>query len=211
MKFITFIAARGEAEAFGKWILKSFAPGFASQSAGCSVNLVASGETRSEWDVILEIWSDSADILLLLDAPEIRQKLRRIASYRVLEAIEKDDGVQRARPTPGIKLVAAWIGRDDVAREDLRRHWDEHVPLANRIHIGVRRYVRNWVTALASAPTPFPPPYQGFAFQYFDSQADLIERSFDRPESVQIIADDVADFISSHEVLLTTEYLFKAP
>lgn len=115
--------------------------------------------------------------------------------------------MQRARPTPGIKLVAAWIGRDDVAREDLRRHWDEHVPLANRIHIGVRRYVRNWVTALASAPTPFPPPYQGFAFQYFDSQADLIERSFDRPESVQIIADDVADFISSHEVLLTTEYL----
>lgn len=210
MKIITFLSATEDAEEFGQWMLATFAPSLASRTNGCCVNRVMPGGPAPEWDVVLETWSDSDDLLSLLDSPELRRRASRIASYKTLEIVEKDEGVQRAGPTPGIKLIAAWVGRNDVARDELRRHWDEHVPLANRIHIGVQRYVRNWVEAVAAATMPFPPAYQGVAFQYYASHQDLIDRSFDKPESVQIIADDVADFISHHAVFLTTEYLIKS-
>ena len=208
MKLITFLAAKGNAEDFGRWVLEDFAPELALRIAGCAVNIVMPGEAPPSWHVVLETWSDSAEALPEPQAAELRSRCECIASYRVLELVEKDDGVPRGRPAPGIKLMAPWIARSDVERSEIRRHWDEHVPLANRIHVGARRYVRNWVEFPAG---PAAPPYQGIAFQYFDSRKDLIERSFDRPESVQLIADDVADFIARHEVLLTTEYLLKAP
>lgn len=210
MKIISFFAAQEDPEEFRQWILSTFAPTLAAEADGCCVNLVMPDARSPEWDAVMETWSDSAGLLSALNAPELSRRVRRIANYQVLEIVEKDEGVLRGRPTSGIKLIAAWVGRNDVAREDLKHHWDEHVPLANRIHIGVQRYVRNWVEAVPVAPTPVPPAYQGIAFQYFATQQDLLERSFDKPENIQIITEDVADFISHHDVLLTTEHLIKA-
>lgn len=211
MKFMTFLAATQDPSAFGDWVLRQFGPMLAAQAQGCVVNLVVPGESTPVWDAVLELWSDSDDVLALLDTPELRMRAARSVTYAVTELPGKDSAARRGQPTSGIKLIAAWTGRDDVAPTEIRRHWDEHVPLANRIHIGCERYVRNWVTALAIAPSPYPPAYRGVAFQYFASQQDLVERSFDKPESVQVINDDVADFLASCDVLLATEYLLKAP
>ena len=211
MKIISFFAAQEDPEEFQQWVLSTFAPAIAAEAEGCCVNLVTPHTPSPEWDVVLETWSDSAELLSFLNSPTLRQRANRIASYVVQEMVEKDEGILQGWPTAGIKLIAPWTGRNDVAPTELKHHWDEHVPLANRIHIGVQRYVRNWVDAVAVAPTLFPPAYQGIAFQYFATQEDLIERSFDKPESIQIIADDVADFIAHHDVLLTTEHLIKAP
>ena len=210
MKFLVFLTGRGDASVFRTWVAERFAPDLAARVEACVLNQVLDGSPSDTWTALVEAWGDGADVLACCDTAELRGRAARIAAYACTEVVEKDDGVVRGEPTPGVKLIAPWIGRDDVARTQIRRHWDEHVPLANRIHIGVRRYVRNWIEGVALAPTPFPPPYQGVAFQYFDSPKDLAERSFDRPESVQIITDDVADFITRHEVLLATEHVIKA-
>ena len=99
-----------------------------------------------------------------------------------------------------------WIGRSELTPAEQRRHWDEHVPLANRIHVGCTRYVRNWVEAPTANHGAAAPPYQGIAMQHFLTEQDLRERSFDSPTSVQVIKDDVAEFIAEHLVLQTIEY-----
>lgn len=133
-----------------------------------------------------------------------------MVSYRVTELVEKDELRTAGAPTPAVKLIAAWQARTDIARTEARRHWDEHVPLANRIHIGCVRYVRNWVDALAMSSSACPRPYQGIAFQYFRTREDLEQRSFDTPQSVHVIQNDVAEFIASFDVLIASEYIFEA-
>ena len=108
-----------------------------------------------------------------------------------------------------MKLIAAWEARDDVTRTEVRRHWDEHVPLANRIHVGCAALRAQLGRCVGCELEPSARPYQGFAFQYFRTQQDLVERSFDRPESRAIIEADVADFLASCDVLLATEYVFE--
>jgi hypothetical protein len=215
VKFISFLAAGQDAgqdaPAFCNWVLHEFAPALAPQVRGLVVNCVLPAASAPVWDIVIETWCDPEPELSMLDTPELRARAARSVTFAVDELVGKDNGFARGQPTIGVKLIAPWTGRDDVSRTEIRRHWDEHVPLANRIHIGCERYVRNWVTSLVMAPTPYPPAYQGIAFQYFASQQDLVERSFDKPESVQVITDDVADFLASCDVLVTREYLLKAP
>ena len=125
------------------------------------------------------------------------------AWYAVTELVGKDVGPPRSWPTAGIKWIVPWIGRSDVPPAERRRHWDEHVELANRVHVGVSRYVRNWVDSPLSAGAP---PYQGIAMQHFPSEADARERLFDSPASVRLITGDVAKFIADHLVLPSAEY-----
>lgn len=205
-----FLGARGEADAFGDFVLGRFAADVAARGRRCVVDCVLPGHTADLWDAVVEVPAESGEVADWLEAPALRERAARVAVYAVSESIGKDDGLARGRPTPGVKVIVPWVGRDDVARSEQRRHWDEHVPLANRIHVGVRRYERNWVDALVLAPTPEPPAYQGVACQQFDSFDDLEKRSFDRPESVRVIQDDVADFIARFWVLLATEHVLDA-
>lgn len=207
-KTIVFLSASGDPAALGDWLRSDFGPELAPHCAELTLNLVLPGEHRSRWDAALEIKAPDDTVFRALNDTALRSRVSHMAAYTTTELVGKDDGLVRGRPTPGIKLVAAWTGRSDVAPTERRRHWDEHVPLANRIHVGVRRYVRNWVESLALAPTPHPPAYQGIATQQFDSLQDLQERSFDKPESVPVIQNDVADFLDQVDVLITTEHCF---
>ena len=170
-----------------------------------SVNLVQRGDIAPPWDIVIEAWVNAAELVASLDDDDLRPLVAARAIYRVEELVEKDQGPAEAWPVSGIRLIVPWTGRGDVTPAEQRRHWDEHVPLANRVHVGVTRYVRNWVEAVVGDAAGVP-PYQGIASQHYPSERDLHERSFDTPASVRVIHDDVAEFIAEPVVLRVTEY-----
>lgn len=199
MKQIIFLQSQGPVETLHERLLQHFAAGGRSIGANVSVNLVA--DAAAPWHAVLEVWHGTRNAAgLSLSA--LDDVIAKRATYRVTELVEKDTGVEPGWPTAGVRLIVPWIGRHDVSPTELRRHWDEHVPLANRIHVGVSRYVRNWVEGSDAGA----PPYQGIASQHFATVQDLLERSFDSPESVPVIMNDVADFIAEPVVLQVIEY-----
>ncbi len=206
MKQIMFLKSDGPTTALRDTLLARFT---SAPPAGClaaAVNVVQSGAEPAPWDIVIELWLDRRNPAAPFALFGVIPPGTRVATCLVEELVEKDAGPARGWPTPGIKMIVPWIGRADVPPHEQRRHWDEHVPLANRIHVGVTRYVRNWIEqSTASAPLPTP-AWQGIAMQLFASEADLRDRLFDRPENVQVILDDVADFIASHDALVVTEY-----
>jgi uncharacterized protein (TIGR02118 family) len=155
------------------------------------------------WHVVIEAWTDASTLHEVLQATVPPRLVARRATYRVEELVEKDTGPAAGWPVAGVRLLVPWTRRRDVSPSECRRHWDEHVVLANRIHVGVTRYVRNWVEAVDGDDAP---AYQGIASQHYPSERDLRERAFDAPASVQVINDDVAEFIAEPVVLQVTEY-----
>lgn len=201
-----FLKADGPARALQDALLARYAEALPPGCLGCAVNVVQAAGDPAPWDAVLELWLDArspAAPFALLGAIPPRT---RIANFMVEELVEKDAGPPRGWPTPGIKMIVPWTGRADVPPADQRRHWDEHVPLANRIHVGVSRYVRNWIERSAASAHAAAPAWQGIAMQSFASEADLRERLFDTPASVQVILDDVAEFIADHVALTVVEY-----
>lgn len=202
MKHIVFLEADGPVPALHERQLERWARGTPPGCDALTVNAVLPGDAPAPWDAVVELWTSSATLApALLD--ELRAGSARWAAYRVTEMVEKEVGTSPGWPTPGIKMIVPWFGRPDVTRAEQRRHWDEHVPLANRIHVGVSRYVRNWVEARLPSDAP---DYGGIAMQSFPTLADLQERLFDAPASVQVILDDVAEFIADHVALTVAEY-----
>lgn len=206
MKFIVFLKAApasGRAGLAG-WLAETGAPTLAAHADRCVLNLVA-GAADARFDAAVELWAADAEVLAALNARAWTAVADSVA-YAVDEHIEKADFTPPAAGrTAAVKLVAGWTRRVDVSPAEARRHWDEHVPLANRIHVGCERYVRHWVRGVAQAHARDVPCYQGIAFQYYRTAEDLRERSFDRPESVAIIHDDVADFLTNTDVLIVEE------
>lgn len=200
MKHFVFLKALGPSRSLQSEALEAF--GAAPFEA--TVNLVQGDDDSVPWHVVIEAWTDErtlADFMSRL-LPLISAR----AVYRVTELVEKDEGPGAGWPVAGVRMIVPWIGRSDVGPVEQRRHWDEHVPLANRIHVGVTRYVRNWVEGTVGDDARSAPPYRGIASQHYPSERDLRERSFDSPASVQVIVDDVADFIAEHTVLQVVEY-----
>ncbi|TLX70632.1 hypothetical protein FAS41_27370 [Pseudomonas nicosulfuronedens] len=161
------------------------------------------------YDLLLEQAGDSPKVLDVLYRQFADQAT--LASYLVEECVEKDSPTLPADTGPnGRKLVTCWRARADLTSAQTRQRWDEHVPLAKRIHVGCQRYERNWVQALVRASGDFPPIYAGFAFQYFASAQDLAERLFDTPENAGVIQRDVDAFIAAFEVQVCTDWLHGA-
>ncbi len=205
MKHIILLQARCSPGELHDCLLVRFRSPTVSASR-VAVNLVQKTDTAVPWDAIVEIWSEQADIRSSWDDKEMDQHAARRVVYRVAEFVEKDTGPERGWPTSGPKLIVPWIGRAELTPAERRRHWDEHVPLATRIHVGCTRYVRNWIEAPAPNTDSTTPPYQGIAMLHFPTEQDLRERSFDTPASVQVIEDDTTEFIAEHVVLQTSEY-----
>jgi EthD domain len=205
VKHIVFLEARGPAAQLHACLLAGV-PSRMRGITALAVNLVQGADPGTPWHAVLELWGDQTLAQSPWEDAEIDRRVARRAVYRVTELVEKDVGPARRWPTAGPKLIVPWIGRRELTPAEQRRHWDEHVPLANRIHVGCTRYVRNWVEASAPNLAATTPPYQGIAIQHFLTEQDLRERSFDSPASVQVIQDDVAEFIAEYMALQTVEY-----
>jgi hypothetical protein len=130
-------------------------------------------------------------------------------SYLVSEVVEKDQQTfVRGERAPGVNLVSAITWGEGKNDQQGRQGWRHHGPLACRIHIGMTRYVQNYIEQVL---TPGAPPYNGVAMLYFPALVDLEQRLYDRPESAELIGADVRSFVNLAKIVTfyTTQYTLK--
>lgn len=129
------------------------------------------------------------------------------ASARVLETVEKDDLLRPVGVAPGVKFLSLMRFHADLPEPAARRLWAHHAPLALRVHIGMARYVRDWVLALAPETAP---RFHGIAELHFPSVEAMTTRWFDSESGRAAIVHDVGHFLDRATRLYTTEHVLKA-
>lgn len=138
---------------------------------------------------LVEAWGERSALGRLAEA---LRTVRSPGAYFVEAWQEKGaDVVPEDRESQ--KAVGILVRHWDLAPGDIRRGWDEHVPLALRIHRGMTSYTRNWVVD----PLPHSADFFGFAMLRFASARSLEEEYFIHPEeeSRAAIIADVARFV----------------
>lgn len=94
------------------------------------------------------------------------------------------------------KMVVVLHKKDGLTRDEFRKYWrDVHGEIGARMP-GVRKYVQNHAVADGA-------PFDGIAEMWFDSPADM-QAAFSS-EAAQEAARDVANFLSSQQVVLVEE------
>lgn len=151
------------------------------------------------YDAVIELWSDTA---LAIDADRLRADWMQADIHISTEVV----GKPAARPmqtgaTPGLSQLSFIRAIDGLPRAEVERHWDEHIPLAREIHVGMDRYVQD---RLSPAD-----PWFGMAHLHFPSEAALREGLFRSPEDVAVIGADVAEFVSDYATMLAIEHVVK--
>jgi len=150
------------------------------------------------YDAVVEIWADAPVAPDAFDGGWDRAIVR--ASTPVIgKAPMAEVGVG---VTPGLSQLSFIRAIDGMARAEVERHWDEHIPLARDIHVGMNRYVQD---RLSPAD-----PWFGMAHLHFPDEAALREGLFRNADDVALIIADVAEFVQDYATMLAVEHVVKA-
>jgi hypothetical protein len=162
------------------------------------------------FDAVVDCWGAEAalDHALLALAAALPDAAPIVA--RVCETVEKDELPRPPGRAPGIKFLSLMCFQPDLPPAVARRLWSHHAALALRVHVGMARYVRDWVTSLPDGPLPVP-RFQGIAELHFPSEEAMRERWFDSEAGRAAIVHDVGHFLSRASRLYTTEHVLKTP
>lgn len=155
------------------------------------------------YDAVVEIWSD-APIDLAADGVLAGWGTVDIRSSQAV--IGKAPG--NAAPTgitPGLSQLSFIQAIDGMPRAEIERHWDEHIPLACAIHVGINRYVQDRLSP-ASADAR---PWFGMAHLHFPDEAALRDGLFRTPDDIAVISADVAEFVRDYATMLAIEHVVK--
>ena len=154
-------------------------------------------EEAPPYDVVAEIWLDDAGgSRRVLSAPGC------VAVYRVGTSIEKDEPYDLDAP-PRVKLFSFITPVAGLTDREFRRHWDEHVPIALRVHTACAQYVRHFVEA--SLPDDAP-PVRGIGMIAMRTVHDLTLRMFNSPQGQADVVADTAEFVGNRLVFHATEH-----
>lgn len=162
-------------------------------------------------DAVFDLWGapealDAADGWLAAALPGAPR-----ASVRVAETVEKDELPRLpGQAAPGVKFLSLMRFHDDLPAAAAKRLWAHHAALALRVHVGMARYVRDWVERAAPGPSPVE-PFQGIAELHFPSVEAMMQRWFDSEAGRAAIIHDVGHFLARATRLYTTEHVLKAP
>ncbi len=162
------------------------------------------------FDAVIDAWGDgdALDAALAWLAPRVAGLPQ--ASIRVAETVEKDQLARPAgAPAPGVKFLALMCFHEDLPPATARRLWMHHASLALRVHVGMGRYVRDWVEAIGPGELPVP-RFGGVAELHFPSAEVMAARWFDSEAGRQAIIHDVGHFLARATRLYTTEHVLKA-
>jgi len=201
-------------------MLAEVAPPLADGLGALSVDLVDATPAVPPWqrpgepvapaepafDVVFDLWGapEALDVALARLEAGIAGVPR--ASVRVAEIIEKDDLPRPVGVAPGVKFLALMQFCEDLPPTTARRLWTHHAPLALRVHVGMARYVRDWVEAAVPGPSA---GFQGIAELHFPSVEAMTNRWFDSEAGRQAIIHDVGHFLARATRLYTTEHVLK--
>lgn len=125
--------------------------------------------------------------------------------YEVEEIIQLDR--QAAVPgerSPGIKYIGRLSFHPDLPASAARRSWDIHVPLALRVHVGMDKYVRNWIVDASRGR-----PAGGIAELNFPTLDDMLTRYFDSDRGKEEIMHDISHFIANGARFFTSEFVLR--
>lgn len=159
--------------------------------------------TRPPFDIIAELWGDKAQIENWLGEAG---KSRSLGCW-VRESVEKDSPKSNDEP-PRIGLFSLIKPVANLSPSEFRALWDGHVPIAKRVHLAARQYVRHFVDI--DQPRL---GYEcwGFGKIFFKDQHDLEHRMFETPDGVQEVMADTAQFVGERIVIYATEHIKLAP
>lgn len=158
-----------------------------------------------EYDAIIESWSrrSPADMARALRASVV-QSASVLHAYAVTPTVIYDrGGLQRGRPSAGIKLIGRLMFHADMADQAVRRSWGLHAALAERVHVGSTFYEQNWVDAVLGDDCPAA---RGIPVMHFGTEQDFFERFVDSPRGMQEIIQDTSHFVAGGPRFYTTEY-----
>lgn len=153
------------------------------------------------YDAVVELWSDAPIELSGMTADWTLVDAR--SSHEVIgKAAERTPPVG---VTPGLSQLSFIQAIDAMPRAESERHWDEHIPLARAIHVGMNRYVQDRLSPAGEGARP----WFGMAHLHFPDEAALRDGLFRSPEDVAVIGADVAEFVSHYASMLAIEHVVK--
>lgn len=162
-------------------------------------------ETGPTYDAVIEYWIDTTArstgsiVKALIDIPG------KVDAYWAQVNVAKDSPVARDHP-PALRLISPCLPKAGMILPQVYRHWEEHVEKANRIHVGMSRYLQDWHMG---SLTPDAPAYFGAPMLSFQTLDDWNNRFYSDPDGAREIAEDVGTFVESFSPLLTHEHRLK--
>jgi len=149
------------------------------------------------YNAVIELWTDTApaqdDFVAHWDQVHVRTSTQVIGKP---SAAPVTAGV-----TPGLSQLSFIRAIHGLPRADVERHWDEHIPLALQIHVGMNRYVQDRLSP--------PDPWFGMAHLHFPHEAALRDGLFRDDRDIAVITADVAEFVAHHATMLAIEHVVK--
>jgi len=155
-------------------------------------------------DAVIEIWSSEAvHPFIATDAALAGAWLDIRGSEEIIG--KAGEGMPPPGVTPGLSQLSFIEAIADLPRSEVERHWSEHIPLADAIHIGMNRYVQDRFSPAESANAR----WFGMAHLHFPDERALTEGLFRRPEDIALITTDVAEFVAEHATMTVIEHVVK--
>lgn len=219
MKHRVFLAAPAGADrvAFRARLLAEAAPALLAAAPGlaaASLDLVDAAPAVPPWqrpgepaaaagepayDAVFDLWGEEAALAaacrFLGD--------RALLSLRLDETVEKDALPRPPGCAPGVKFLSLMTFQPDLPVAVARRLWAHHASLALDVHVGMTRYVRDWVIAGDAT-------FHGIAELHFPSVEAMMTRWFRDEAGRAAIAHDVGHFLLRATRLYATEHVLKA-
>lgn len=162
-------------------------------------------ESGPVFDLIVEGEDRNGDTDWLARLPDVVASAGRRDVYIVDPIVELDrQAVRSPGLSPGIKYLGLLEFHPDLPDSAARRSWQVHAPLAVDVHIGMDKYVRNWVV---SSPTPGAKPARGIAELHFPSEEAIVSRFFDSERGMREIMQDTAHFVASGARSFVSEHI----
>ncbi|SCW38461.1 hypothetical protein SAMN02927924_00340 [Sphingobium faniae] len=224
MKLIAYgAAADSDRVAYRKYVHDDILPALIADRpdiAHCTVNLVDDALTGglpgakmgaedvdagSPYDLVVEFWTSAGATELPGLIERVTGLPGRIDAYWVEEFAAKDSVAAQSAP-PVLRLISPCWPKKGMALPQVFRHWQEHVEKANRVHVGMSRYIRNWHMA---SLTPDAPAYFGAPMLSFQTMEDWTDRFYVDAPGGEEIAADVGSFVESFTPMLTREFRLK--
>src|SRR5690606_23798827 len=119
--------------------------------------------------------------------------------------VEKDEHpVVEGETSSGVKYLGVLEFHADLGPDAGQRLWAHHARLGLRVHLGMSRYARHWVTSSLGAA----PPAVAISELCFETEEDLVSRFFDSDRGRDEILHDTGHFIArghrfyTHETVL---------
>lgn len=154
------------------------------------------------YDAVFDLWGEPP--ALAAAAAHLARHAPALA-VQVAETVEKDELPRPVGRAPGVKFLSLMTFQPDLPEAAARRLWAHHAPLALAVHVGMARYVRDWVEPAMPAAG-----FHGIAELHFPSVEAMMTRWFDSEAGRAAIAHDVGHFLLRATRLYTTEHVLKA-